>query len=35
MSLHRVEAIRIGVDNQKNPATEGTVWIDNIRFYKD
>lgn len=35
MRLHRVEAIRIGVDNQKNPATEGTVWIDNIRFYRD
>ncbi|MEN6621069.1 MAG: CsgG/HfaB family protein [Smithella sp.] len=35
MRLHRVEAFRIGVDNQKNPATEGAVWIDNIRFYRD
>lgn len=35
MRLHRVEAIRMGVDNQKNPATEGSVWIGNIRFYRD
>lgn len=33
MRLHRVEAVRFAVDNQKNPATEGTVWIDNIHFY--
>ncbi len=35
MRLHRVEAIRIGIDSPKNPATEGTMWIDHIQFYRD
>lgn len=35
MRPHRVEAVRIGIDNSKNPATTGTIWIDNIRFYRD
>jgi hypothetical protein len=35
MRLLRVEAVRIGIDNQRNPATERSAWIDNIRFYKD
>ncbi|MGV8058548.1 MAG: CsgG/HfaB family protein [Smithellaceae bacterium] len=35
MRLHRIEAVEFGIDSQKNPTTEGTVWIDNIRFYRD
>jgi hypothetical protein len=35
MRLNRVEAVEFGIDSPKNPATEGTVWIDDIRFYRD
>ena len=35
MRLHRVEAVEFGIANQNNPATEGTIWIDSIRFYRD
>ncbi len=35
MRLHRVEAVEIGVFSPSNPTTEGTIWIDNIRFYRD
>jgi hypothetical protein len=35
MRLHRVEAVDFGIDSQKNPTTEGTIWIDHIRFYRD
>jgi hypothetical protein len=35
MRLHRVEAMEIGVFSPSNPTTTGTIWIDNIRFYRD
>lgn len=35
MRLHRVEAVEIGLFSPSNPTTEGTIWIDNIRFYRD
>ncbi|PKN77358.1 MAG: hypothetical protein CVU52_00810 [Deltaproteobacteria bacterium HGW-Deltaproteobacteria-10] len=35
LRLHRVEALEIGVFSPNNPTTEGTIWIDNIRFYRD
>jgi len=35
LRLDRVESVRIGVDSEFNPPVKGTVWIDNVRFYRD
>jgi hypothetical protein len=35
MRLNRVEGIEFGIDSPKNPTTEGTIWVDRIRFYRD
>jgi TolB-like protein len=35
MRMHRVEGFEIGVDSTRNPATQGTLWVDRIRFYRD
>jgi hypothetical protein len=35
MRLNRVEGVEFGIDSLKNPTTEGTLWIDRIRFFRD
>jgi TolB-like protein len=33
--LNRIEELRFDIDSDRNEATEGTVWIDKISFYRD
>jgi hypothetical protein len=35
LRVDRVEGFRIGIDSDKNQATSGKVWIDQIMFYVD